>query len=201
MKQLTTILLILFSIFGTQAHRSRFLYRNEQGRQGVIDDYRNVLILAQYDTLVVQDTLWIDWAACYEYKSGKNTTFCEVDGTAPLNRFGYIVKQNGLWGFASAEGKILVPIVYDTIWPCKISHRYIVQQKGKCGMVDCESFAEIFPCEFDSIVCRRTDEYLYLFSDNDSTYLIGAAIETFRGGRSERHNFPAQYTPWSRHEL
>ncbi len=38
--------------------RNFHLYRNEQGKQGVIDGRRNVFVPARYDTLIMRDTIW-----------------------------------------------------------------------------------------------------------------------------------------------
>lgn len=197
MKRLLAIFLILCSVFGIQARRPNFhLYRNEQGKQGVIDERCNVLILARYDTLIVQDTIWADWFGEYEKRAG---SYMHVDGFAPLNRFGYLAGQNGKWGFVAVDGKPLIPTVYDTIWPCEISQRYIVRRNGKYGMIDCLDFRVLFPCEYDSINCRETgiDRGVLYYSDNDSTYLLNLKVDTWRDGHLETHNFPASYTPIS----
>ena len=62
-------------------------------------------------------------------------------------------------------------------------------------MIDCRGFQELFPCDYDSIRCRKTDREFSYCSDNDSTYLLGVRVETWRDGCFESRDFPAEYTP------
>jgi len=144
----------------------------------------------------MQDTIWADWCGDYEKQMG---VYSHVDGFAPLNRFGYLACRDAKWGFVAVDGKTLIPTLYDTIWPCKISRRYIVRRNGKYGMIDCLDFRILFPCEYDSIGCRETDSGFFCYSDNDSTYLLNLKVETWLGGHLETHNYPAAYTPITPH--
>lgn len=72
-----------------------------------------------------------------------------------------------------------------------------MRRNGKYGMIDCRGFQELFPCDYDSIRCRKTDREFSYCSDNDSTYLLGVKVETWRDGRFESRDFPAEYTPLS----
>ena len=195
MKRSIAAFLILCSVFGIRAQCRNFhLYRNEQGKQGVIDGRRNVFVPARYDTLIMRDTIWANWFGDFEKHAG---LYVHIDGLTPMNRFGYLARQDGKWGFVAADGKTLIPAVYDTIWPCEITERYIVRRNRKYGMIDCRGFQELFPCDYDSIRCRKTDREFSYCSDNDSPYLLGVKVETWRDGRFESRDFPAEYTPLS----
>ena len=50
--------------------RNFHLYRNEQGKQGVIDGRRNVFVPARYDTLIMRDTIWANWFGDFEKHAG-----------------------------------------------------------------------------------------------------------------------------------
>ena len=72
-----------------------------------------------------------------------------------------------------------------------------MRRNGKYGMIDFRGFQELFPCDYDSIRCRKTDREFSYCSDNDSTYLLGVRVETWRDGCFESRDFPAEYTPLS----
>lgn len=72
--------------------RNFHLYRNEQGKQGVIDGRRNVFVPARYDTLIMRDTIWANWFGDFEKHAG---LYVHIDGLTPMNRFGYLARQDG----------------------------------------------------------------------------------------------------------
>ena len=188
-RAIVVFLILLSSAFGIYAQHHNFHYYHKQGKLGVYDERCNVLVPARYDTLIVQDTVWVDW--CSYYSDGKGREI-HYDGYGAMNRFGYLAKRNGKWGFLSAEGAALIPIVYDTIWTCKISKQYIVRQNGKYGMYGCLYFQELYPCEYDSIRCRATTDYgIQYCSDNDSTYIWNVKVDTWRDGHMVSRKFPA----------
>ena len=59
-------------------------------------------------------------------------------------------------------------------------------------MIDCRGFQELFPCDYDSIRCRKTDREFSYCSDNDSTYLLGVRVETWRDGQEFAERFRAE---------
>lgn len=69
--------------------RNFHLYRNEQGKQGVIDGRRNVFVPARYDTLIMRDTIWANWFGEFEKHAG---LYVHIDGLTPMNRFGYLAR-------------------------------------------------------------------------------------------------------------
>ena len=60
--------------------RNFHLYRNEQGKQGVIDGRRNVFVPARYDTLIMRDTIWANWFGEFEKHAG---LYVHIDGLTP----------------------------------------------------------------------------------------------------------------------
>ena len=86
MKRSIAAFLILCSVFGIRAQCRNFhLYRNEQGKQGVIDGRRNVFVPARYDTLIMRDTIRANWFGDFEKHAG---LYVHIDGLTPSSTQG-----------------------------------------------------------------------------------------------------------------